>query len=163
MPEERTYTQAEIREIVGLLMSHDWVSEDIAKDSSSTAVKELFIKHMAGDLRHWGAFAEIVAFAYDPKTQSISTAVRSTSFLGDPRSGMHAALKEAGWDGTGSMEMWGLRHRWSRVSERRRPECLESLGERPKQPDALGKLVKAAWALTQKNDPEPYTGPAPGL
>lgn len=156
MAKELTYTQAEVREIIGLLTANEWVSPDIAKDSTSSAVRELFTDVSAGDLRHWGAFAEVVAFTYHPSTLELSAVARSTSFLGDPSEDLKRELEEAGWDGKSPMEIWGLRHSWSHVFEQRGPECLDSMG-RVHSDSNLKDLAKSVL-----DGCEPTAGPAPG-
>lgn len=130
MSEERTFTKAEVREIVGLLTANEWVSPEIAEKSTSPAVREFLTDVGAGDLRHWGAFAEVVAFTYNPATLELTAVARSTSFLGDPTPNLKRELEEAGWNGKSPMEIWGLRHAWSRASSHGGPECLDSIGRR---------------------------------
>ena len=156
MSKDRTYTQAEVREIIGLLTAKEWVSPEIAKDSTSPAVRELFTEVCAGDLRHWGAFAEVVAFTYNPATLELTAVARSTSFLGDPAAELKRELEDAGWDGKSPMEIWGLRHVWSHVFDPRGPECLDSIG-RVHSDSNLTDLAKSAF-----DGVEPASGPAFG-
>jgi hypothetical protein len=144
MSNERTYTQAEVREILGLVLAHDWIPEEVAKQSTSDAVRDLFTSHGSGDLRHWGAFAEIVAFTYDSGTLEIIAVARTTSFIGNPQEALMQQLRDAGWDGESSMELWGQRHRWS---SDRGPECLDSIDRSLKDSESLGTLVQTAWKL----------------
>jgi hypothetical protein len=149
----KSFTAAEVREIIGLLTEAETGPVPKADQISTAGAKDLFSAKIS-DLRHWAIFSEVFAFAYDPDTLDIHAVVRSDDFLGDPSGEILNALNEK-HDG-GSIEVWGIRHPWAvNPCWGAVPECLESKGRRPANEDDLGRVVQAARDYSEPAAPSP--------
>jgi hypothetical protein len=139
----KTYTAAEVREIVGLIILSQTGLLPPSEEIATEGAKALFSDDNLGNLRHWAAFSEVFAFAYDPDTLDVHAVARSGDFLGDPIADLLAELKEK-HDG-GTVEVWGIRHVWGpSVAGPGKPECLHSEGRRPKDEADLWQVVAVA-------------------
>ncbi len=138
----KSYSAAEVREIVGFLLGHE-SGPMKGVDFTSNAVKQFF-QTSEGDLRYWGAFKEVFAFAYDPDTLEVATVERTEDFAGDPTAELMTGLKDRHYGL--SIEVWGVRHAWAAWCGDRTvgPECLHSFGRRPKGDGDILRVVEAA-------------------
>lgn len=148
----RAYSPAEIREIIHLAIKSECGPVPPSAEISTDGARALFGQYRIGDLRHWSAFAEVFAFAYDPDTLEIRSVATNEDFFGDPVDNLVSQLDSG--DGA-TIEVWGIRHAWCPVSaDPGQPECLRVMGARP-DPKKVDIRRVVDQAMEMRHPPAP--------